>query len=78
MNDVHYRATTDDGVVWWWIPVVAPHIGAILGVAIYSIFVEIHHDSVNEEKEEPAPSVIKTIPSNRVSASKRTLFKRNF
>lgn len=33
---------TANNVSWWWIPVVGPHIGAILGVWIYNLFVGIH------------------------------------
>ncbi|KAF2354765.1 Major intrinsic protein [Trinorchestia longiramus] len=40
-----FTASTADGVAWWWIPVVGPHLGAILGVFFYSIIIELHHGS---------------------------------
>ncbi|CAH2327315.1 aquaporin-10 [Pelobates cultripes] len=39
------------GNYWWWIPVVAPCVGALLGSFLYQIFVEFHHpESENEEE----------------------------
>ncbi|XP_072889020.1 aquaporin-9b isoform X2 [Hemitrygon akajei] len=35
---------------WWWVPVVAPLIGGILGSSIYVVFIEFHHqEAVLEE-----------------------------
>ena len=31
------------GHAWWWVPVVAPCIGAILGGGLYSLLIERHH-----------------------------------
>jgi len=28
---------------WFWIPIIAPCIGGVLGASIYSIFVGVHH-----------------------------------
>ncbi|XP_053717469.1 aquaporin-10b [Synchiropus splendidus] len=28
---------------WWWIPIVAPCVGALLGALIYQLTVEVHH-----------------------------------
>lgn len=28
---------------WWWVPLIAPPIGGILGAGIYKVFVELHH-----------------------------------
>ncbi|XP_072238715.1 aquaporin-7 [Leuresthes tenuis] len=28
---------------WWWVPVVAPLIGGVLGAGVYKAFVELHH-----------------------------------
>uniref|UniRef100_A0A667IET0 Aquaporin 10 n=1 Tax=Lynx canadensis TaxID=61383 RepID=A0A667IET0_LYNCA len=36
---------------WWWVPVVAPLVGATLGTATYQLLVALHHP---EEKSEPA------------------------
>ncbi|KAG8431681.1 hypothetical protein GDO86_020462 [Hymenochirus boettgeri] len=44
---------------WWWVPVVAPCVGAVLGSMIYEFLVEIHHPipesalDVPKEKEVP-------------------------
>ncbi|XP_051896536.1 aquaporin-9-like [Pristis pectinata] len=35
---------------WWWVPVIAPLIGGILGASIYILFIELHHkEKVLEE-----------------------------
>jgi MIP family channel proteins len=34
---------------WFWIPIVGPHIGAILGVIIYIMFIEAHWPDEGEE-----------------------------
>jgi MIP family channel proteins len=34
---------------WSWMPVIGPHIGAILGVAVYFLFVEAHWPDASEE-----------------------------
>ncbi|XP_069766930.1 aquaporin-9b isoform X2 [Narcine bancroftii] len=28
---------------WWWVPVVAPIIGGLLGTCLYALFIELHH-----------------------------------
>lgn len=43
-----FSATTNDGVAWWWVPVVGPHIGAILGVTVYEVFIGLHHPEAQE------------------------------
>ncbi|KAM4661947.1 aquaporin-10 [Discoglossus pictus] len=37
------------GNSWWWVPVVAPCIGAVLGSLLYQILVEIHHPVIEAE-----------------------------
>jgi len=37
---------------WWWIPVVAPHAGTVIGGLIYLIFISEHHPVVEIAKEE--------------------------
>ena len=42
--------------MWFWVPVLATHIGAIIGACIYLIFVGIHfpdEDSETPEENEP-------------------------
>nr|XP_057926952.1 aquaporin-7 isoform X2 [Doryrhamphus excisus] len=31
---------------WWWVPIVAPTIGGVLGAGIYKLLVELHHPPV--------------------------------
>lgn len=38
-----FSATTIEGITWWWVPIVAPHIGGILGAGIYVFLIERHH-----------------------------------
>ncbi|XP_056402486.1 aquaporin-10 isoform X3 [Hyla sarda] len=43
---------------WWWVPVVAPCFGGVLGSLIYQLLVEIHHpfkDTKNEEEVKDIP-----------------------
>ncbi|XP_045613306.1 aquaporin-9 isoform X2 [Procambarus clarkii] len=47
-GDDPFTAATSEGLAWWWVPVVAPHIGAILGVMIYLFFIELHHPEAQE------------------------------
>lgn len=37
---------------WWWIPVVAPHLGTLIGGLIYEVFIEFHHP-----EEEPSEQI---------------------
>ncbi|KAJ7307318.1 hypothetical protein JRQ81_009326 [Phrynocephalus forsythii] len=36
---------------WWWVPVVAPMVGAATGVVVYQLGVEFHHPPTEEEEE---------------------------
>ncbi|NXU04286.1 AQP9 protein, partial [Buphagus erythrorhynchus] len=36
---------------WWWVPIVAPLLGGVLGAMIYIIFIEIHHSDPQSEEE---------------------------
>lgn len=29
---------------WWWVPLVAPCVGALLGTLVYELMIEVHHD----------------------------------
>ncbi|KAM9320396.1 aquaporin-3-like [Gastrophryne carolinensis] len=40
------------GGYWWWVPVLGPMIGGVVGTLIYEIFIAIHHPSV-KQKDEP-------------------------
>ncbi|XP_045129912.1 aquaporin-7-like isoform X1 [Portunus trituberculatus] len=43
-----FSAATVEGLAWWWVPVVGPHIGAILGVTLYEVFVALHHPETQD------------------------------
>ncbi|XP_029006757.1 aquaporin-7 [Betta splendens] len=45
---------------WWWVPLVAPPIGGVLGAGLYKAFVEMHHQPISGQlerglQEESAP-----------------------
>ncbi|XP_066954271.1 aquaporin-9-like [Macrobrachium rosenbergii] len=50
-GDDPFTASTREGIPWWWVPIVAPHIGAILGVGIYVLFIEMHHPDLEDQSE---------------------------
>ena len=33
---------------WFWVPIIGPHIGAILGAILYLLLVEVHWPSEND------------------------------
>ncbi|XP_041836550.1 aquaporin-7 [Melanotaenia boesemani] len=37
---------------WWWVPVVAPTIGGVLGAGVYKALVELHHPPLSGQREE--------------------------
>uniref|UniRef100_A0A3P9KGT7 Aquaporin 7 n=1 Tax=Oryzias latipes TaxID=8090 RepID=A0A3P9KGT7_ORYLA len=37
------------GNCWWWVPLVAPLIGGVLGAGVYKAFVELHHPHPSEQ-----------------------------
>ncbi|XP_069971062.1 aquaporin-3 isoform X4 [Penaeus vannamei] len=43
-----FTAGTFDGIAWWWVPLVGPHIGAVMGVGIYLLLIELHHPEAQE------------------------------
>uniref|UniRef100_A0A4W3GU75 Aquaporin-9-like n=1 Tax=Callorhinchus milii TaxID=7868 RepID=A0A4W3GU75_CALMI len=42
------------GDSWWWVPIVAPVLGGLLGCFLYKILIEIHHDDPEEHSQQPA------------------------
>ncbi|AWP21524.1 Aquaporin [Scophthalmus maximus] len=34
---------------WWWVPIVAPCVGALLGTLIYELMIEVHHPPAASE-----------------------------
>lgn len=55
---------------WWWVPLVAPCVGALLGTVVYELMIEVHHDpsvqtsSSCEEVSEGRISVEMEEPNN--------------
>ncbi|NXU36271.1 AQP9 protein, partial [Drymodes brunneopygia] len=39
---------------WWWVPIVAPLLGGVLGAMIYIIFIEMHHSAPQSGEENEA------------------------
>ncbi|XP_061788738.1 aquaporin-7 isoform X1 [Nerophis lumbriciformis] len=33
---------------WWWVPIVAPTIGGVLGAGLYKVLVELHHPPISD------------------------------
>lgn len=36
---------------WWWVPIVAPCVGAMLGTLMYELMIEVHHPPWQEATE---------------------------
>uniref|UniRef100_A0A4W3GVR6 Aquaporin-9-like n=1 Tax=Callorhinchus milii TaxID=7868 RepID=A0A4W3GVR6_CALMI len=53
------------GDSWWWVPIVAPVLGGLLGCFLYKILIEIHHDDPEEHSQQPAADLeLPTIDSS--------------
>ncbi|XP_056266935.1 aquaporin-7 [Pseudoliparis swirei] len=39
------------GSGWWWVPLVAPPIGGVLGAGLYRLLVEMHHPPLPPQRE---------------------------
>lgn len=39
------------GCGWWWVPLVAPCIGALVGTLIYELLIEVHHPPLFSETQ---------------------------
>lgn len=40
---MHATCLCRAGKGWWWVPIVGPSVGALLGALIYELLVEVHH-----------------------------------
>ncbi|XP_066511744.1 aquaporin-9-like [Hoplias malabaricus] len=40
------------GGCWWWIPVVGPMVGAVVGAVTYFLLIELHHPEPEKQNEE--------------------------
>lgn len=54
---------------WWWVPVVAPLVGATLGTATYQLLVALHHPEDSEQVQKKA-SDLETLASVQMPESK--------
>ena len=36
---------------WWWVPLIAPMLGAAIAGFLYWLFVEAHHDTESSQSE---------------------------
>ncbi|NP_001082310.1 aquaporin [Xenopus laevis] len=41
---------------WWWVPVLGPLVGGVVGAVIYEVFIEFHHPSPNQKQESEEPT----------------------
>ncbi|XP_007554332.1 aquaporin-7 [Poecilia formosa] len=41
---------------WFWVPIVATPIGAVLGAGLYKVCIQMHHPAVSEQYQEKDPS----------------------
>lgn len=40
------------GNFWWWVPVVAPMVGSMLGTLLYQLFIGLQHPDVSDDKKQ--------------------------
>uniref|UniRef100_A0A673AJN6 Aquaporin 10b n=1 Tax=Sphaeramia orbicularis TaxID=375764 RepID=A0A673AJN6_9TELE len=38
---------------WWWVPLVAPFVGGLLGTLTYELLIEAHHPNTSNEEQSP-------------------------
>ncbi len=41
------------GFSWWWVPIVATHIGAVIGVLLYTVVIENHWPDEDTSRQDP-------------------------
>ncbi|CAN9512428.1 unnamed protein product [Ophioblennius macclurei] len=51
---------------WWWVPLVAPSIGGVLGAGVYKVLVELHHRPESEKEREKALAAEESVPLDKV------------
>ena len=58
---IKLRSPCRAGNGWWWVPVVAPLLGGVMGAGLYKVLIELHHPAIvcdqngNQEQEEMDP-----------------------
>ncbi|XP_019412394.1 PREDICTED: aquaporin-10 [Crocodylus porosus] len=57
-----FRWVTRAGHGWWWVPVVAPLVGAVVGSMLYQVLVAFHHPPAPESTHELEVEKQKEIP----------------
>lgn len=53
---------------WWWVPLVAPTVGSVLGVGLYKVMVELHHPASRDNHSK--------VPSNSEATRGQELEER--
>ena len=60
---------------WFWVPVIGPHIGAIIGGWIYLIFVGIHAEAAAAEDEGGSQYDLEMMPAAELEKSNGSIGK---
>lgn len=50
------------GSGWFWVPLVAPFLGSLIGTALYYLFVEMHHPPLEQSGAGDALCIANKIP----------------
>ncbi|XP_078392667.1 aquaporin-3-like [Cetorhinus maximus] len=69
--------TTGGG--WWWVPIVAPMVGAVLGALVYELLVELHHlhRDFEDEEDERVEQKLKEMGSSPTSCHEGPACRRD-
>uniref|UniRef100_A0A672ZPE8 Aquaporin 10b n=1 Tax=Sphaeramia orbicularis TaxID=375764 RepID=A0A672ZPE8_9TELE len=61
---------------WWWVPIVAPFVGGLLGTLIYELLIEVHHPHTPQSpgQESEAVELEETTPNQNSSKIIGTVF----
>ncbi|XP_029990298.1 aquaporin-7 [Sphaeramia orbicularis] len=53
---------------WWWVPLVAPPIGGVIGAGLYKALVELHHPLFSDQDRQALESGEETAPLEKQEA----------